>query len=248
MRVERVRWQDMGVALRAGAALLQQTRGSALAFAACFVLPGALLMGALLALGWTPFLIPAAGAFMLIAPVGLAGFFGLARAAEQGRPLGWAAVRRGFAGAAPALWALALVCALLFMIFVTDAAILYAYMVGGEAVSWRAWPEQAGIARFVLWGSVSGAVIAGLLFAVSAFSVPLLCERRASLVGAVVLSIRVVLGNVLPALAWGGLLAGVIMLSVLLLPMLLITLPWLAFASWALYRRVLPEGPTVDRV
>lgn len=234
--------------MRAGAAMLQQTQRTAMAFAACFVLPGALLMGSLLALGWTPFLIPAAGAFILIAPVGLAGFFGQARAAENGLPQGWRAVRQGFADASPALWALALVCALLFMIFVTDAAILYAYMVGGEAVTWAAWLGQGGIARFVLWGSVSGAVIAGLLFAVSAFSVPLLCERRASLVAAVVLSIRIVLGNVLPALVWGALLAGLTMLSVLLLPLLLITLPWLAFASWALYRRVLPEGPTVDRV
>ncbi len=248
MQPRQLGWQDIGAALRSGAAMLRQARGTALAFAACFVLPGALLMGTLLALGWTPFLIPAAGAFMLIAPVGLAGFFGLARAVEQGLPLGAPAVRQGFAGAAPALWALALVCALLFMMFVTDAAILYAYMVGGESVSWAAWFGQGGIARFVLWGSVSGAVIAGLLFAVSALSVPLLGERRASLVAAVVLSIRIILGNFLPALAWGALLAGVTMLSVLLLPLLLLTLPWLAFASWALYRHVLPEGPTVDRV
>jgi len=38
-------------------------------------------------------------------------------------------------------------------------------------------PASASVARFVLWSSVSGAVVAFLLFAVSAFAVPLLCER-----------------------------------------------------------------------
>ena len=73
-------------------------------------------------------------------------------------------------------------CALLFMIFITDAAILYSYMIGAAPV----WltdlvPATSGVFSFLKWGAVSGFVVALLLFCVSAFSVPLLCERRASL-------------------------------------------------------------------
>jgi uncharacterized membrane protein len=134
-----------------------------------------------------------------------------------------------------------LVCALLFMIFITDAAILYSYMVGVAPV-WltELMPASAGVLRFLLWGALSGFVVAFLLFAVSAFAVPLLCERRAGLVDAVATSVRVVFANFVPAMAWAGLLSGLVIASILLLPLLPLTLPWLAYASRALYREVVP--------
>jgi len=87
---------------------------------------------------------------------------------------------------------------------------------------------------------VSGAIVAFLLFTVSAFSVPLLCERRAGLVEAVVGSVKVVFGNFLVAMIWAVLLSTTIIASILFLPLLLLTLPWLAYASRALYRAALP--------
>ena len=127
------------------------------------------------------------------------------------------------------------------MIFVTDAAILYAYMIGDVPV-WlgELLPVAEGVSRFVLWSSVSGGVVAFLLFTVSAFAVPLLCERRATLVEAVVSSVRVVFGNFFIAMVWAVLLSTTVMASILLLPLLLLTLPWLAYASRALYRIALP--------
>ncbi|MCL2635396.1 MAG: hypothetical protein FWD50_02045, partial [Betaproteobacteria bacterium] len=75
---------------------------------------------------------------------------------------------------------------------------------------------------------------------VSAFAVPLLCERRCGLVGAVAASVRIVFANFAPAMLWALLLGVVIIGSCLLLPLLPLTLPWLAHAGRALYRRVLP--------
>jgi uncharacterized membrane protein len=228
-------------ALAEGWHIASGTRAVSIAYALLFVLGGAAIMGSLLARGHAPFVVAAAGAFMLVGPAILAGFFGIARAYEAGGQVTTAAVAAGFASAAGALWALALVCGLLFMIFVTDAAILYAYMVGGTPV-WLAdlLPASAGVVNFVKWAAVSGFVVALLLFAISAFAVPLLCERRAGLVDAVVTSVRAVIGNVVPALAWAFLISAAIIASVLFLPLLPLTLPWLAYASRALYREVLP--------
>jgi uncharacterized membrane protein len=100
--------------------------------------------------------------------------------------------------------------------------------------------EAGGVVRFLLWGGASGLLIAFIVYAISAFAVPLLCERRRGLVGAVVASVRVVFGNFGPAMLWALLLGVVLMGSCLLLPLLPLTLPWLAYAGWALYRRVLP--------
>ena len=229
-------------ALAEGWRLASETRGTSTAYTAIFVLAGAAIIGGLLARGWTPFVIAAAGAFMLIGPAILAGFFGIASAHEAGAGARFSSVAAGFSGASGAIWALALVCGLLFMIFVTDAAILYAYMIGDVPV-WlgELLPASANVSRFVLWSSVSGAVIAFLLFAISAFAVPLLCERRAGLVEAVVTSVRVVFGNFFTTMVWAVLLSATVIGSILALPVLLLTLPWLAYTSRALYRAALPK-------
>lgn len=233
---------DLRRALGEGWALAGATRGVSMAYAAIFVLGGGLIIGGLLANGLTPFVIAAAGAFMLFGPAILAGFFGIAAAHEAGRKPGLAAIAAGYRAAAPVLWVLALVCALLLMIFVTDAAILYSYQIGGTPVGFGdLLPASAGIVRFVQWAMVSGLFVAFMLYSVSAFAVPLLCERRSGLVGAVVSSVRVVFGSFRVAMLWALLLSTVIIGSILLLPLLPLTLPWLAYASRALYRRALPN-------
>lgn len=231
------------LALGEGWQLAAATRPVSVAYAGLFTIVGALILGTLLASGLTPLVIAAAGAFMLIGPVLLAGFHGIAAAYEAGLPADAAALLGGFRRAAPALWVLALVCGLLFMIFVTDAAILYSYMIGGTPVWLGELPaEPQAVSRFLLWGGISGLFVAFLLFAVSAFSVPLLCENRAGLVGAVAVSVRIVFANFVAAMTWAFLLAALTMGSILLLPMLPLVLPWLAYAGRALYRRVLPAG------
>jgi len=241
MKTQALSLDSLFDALAEGWRVANETRGVSIAYTVFFVMGGLLIMGSLLSRGWTPFIIAAAGAFMLIGPAVLAGYFGIAAALEAGRRPGLGDIGAGFAGASRALWALALVCGLLFMIFVTDAAILYAYMVGGTPV-WlgELLPVSDGVGRFVLWSAVSGAFVALLLFVVSAFAVPLLCERRAGLVEAVVSSVRVVFGNFFIAMVWAVLLSTTVMASILLLPLLLLTLPWLAYASRALYRIALP--------
>ena len=232
---------DILASLREGGRIALQTRAISVAYAALFAFIGAFIVGLLLYHGFTPFIVAAAGAFMLIGPVILAGFFGIARAYERGQPQGLSSIHAGFSEASSSVWVIALVCALLFMVFITDAATLYSFMVGQTPV-WltEATTETPGIRHFLLWGSLSGFAIAFMLYCISVFSVPLLCEHRATLVQAVIASVNAVFRNFVPAMLWGGVLAGLIITSILLLPFLTITLPWLAHASRVLYRRVFP--------
>lgn len=232
----------IGRALASGLAVARRARQVSLGYAAIITAIGALILGSLAKAGLAPFIVPAAGAFMLAGPVTLAGFFGIARAVEAGRKPGLDHLFAGFHRPPAALWVLALVCALLFMIFITDAGILYSYLIGGTPV----FPADlvsmpANVAVFLLWAGISGAFIAGLLFAVSAFSVPLLCEGRAHLVEAVVTSVRIVLGNFAVTMSWAVLLSAAIMASIIILPLLPVVLPVLAYASHALYREALPR-------
>lgn len=230
-------------ALAAGWRTANAARMVSIAYAAIFTIIGALIMGAMYLAGRTPFVIMAAGGFMLVGPAVLAGFFAVARAVRAGTEVGFATLTDGFAHASAAVWVIALVCTLLFMIFITDAAILYSYMVGPTPIFPANFlPVADHVATFVFWGLVSGAVLAFLLFAISAFSVPLLCERRSPLVEAIVISVRIVMRNFLMAMIWAALLASATIGSILLLPLFPLVMPVMAYASYELYRSVLPDS------
>lgn len=223
--------------------MARAARGVSVTYAGVFALIGAFIVGGLVRSGITPFVIAAAGAFMLVGPITLAGFFGVARALEAGRPPSADDVFNGFHQPPAALWVIALICMLLFLIFVTDAGILYSYLIGGTALfPADMFPPNANVANFVLWTSVSGAVIAFLLFTVSAFSVPLLSEHRTHLVAAVVTSVRIVFRNFAVTMIWAAFIAAATMTSIVLIPLLPFVLPVLAYASHALYREALPPG------
>lgn len=219
--------------------------GPSMAFAAIFVAIGLGLLLAVGHFGMSPMALPLAGGFMLVAPALLAGFFGLADAHDTGHAPRLRDAWSGFTRAPASLWVVALLCAFLFLIWITDAAILYAFMIGGEHLPYEA-PWLIALRRNVLafeaWAAPMGAALAFLIFAVSAFSVPLLHERRAGLAQAVSASVRAVFGNLPASLAWGLLLAGLTLLSVLLLPLLMVTLPVLAYAGYSLYGRVFPSA------
>lgn len=241
MQTAHLDFAAIGRALRKGAATARRTRAVSLGYAGIFAVFGALILAALVRTGMTPFVVTAAGAFMLVGPAVLAGFFGIARAVEAGRRAGMDDVFNGFHHPPAALWAIALVCTLLFLIFVTDAGILYSYMIGGTPLfPADMLPPPEAAARFVFWAGVSGAAIAFMLFAISAFSVPLLCERRAHLVAAVVGSVRTVFANFAVTMAWAVLISAATILSILLLPLFPFVLPVLAYASHAFYREALP--------
>lgn len=231
----------LGDALREGWSLFGRMRSSAIAYAMFFTLIGVVILSILLLTGFAPFILAMMGAFMLVGPAILAGFFGLAAVNEKGTMPVIGDAMRGFSRASPGIWIISVVSVLLFLIFVTDAAILYSYMVGAKSFGMEDFTSpSSGVRRFLLWASVSGLVVAFLIYCVAAFSIPLLSERRASLVTAVATSVKLVFGNFIPAMAWGIVLSALIMGSILLLPLLPVVLPWMAFSSWALYRKVLP--------
>jgi len=244
-RAGQIRFADLEAALRSGLRTFRQMPMVSAAYASVFALIGLVLLGAIAVLGVSPLALPFAGGFMLVGPVLVAGYFELASRQERGeapRVLdAFGAFRRAPAG----LWLLALLCAFLFLIWITDAGILYSFTLAGQhlpiSLGWG--PEQrTQAAGFVLWASLMGAVLAYMIYAVSAFAVPLIYEERSDTVRAVELSVRTVLGSFFVSLAWGLILSGVILVSILVLPLLLVSLPVMAYASFALYRRAFPTG------
>lgn len=214
-----------------------------MAYAALFAVIGLALLTAVGGFGISPMALPFAGGFMLVGPALLTGFFRLAAIhADNAKPR-LSDAFAAFVRAPGGLWLVALICAFLFLVWITDAGVLYVMLIGTEHLPYELpWliSLQDHVVAFELWGMLMGSILAFIILAISAFSVPLLHEGRANLVQAIHASVRAVLRNFIHAIIWGLLLTGIILLSILLLPLLIVTLPTLAYASFALYQRVFP--------
>lgn len=212
------------------------------------------------ALGLPALALILAGGNALIAPLLLPLFHSLLQAQARGeRPrLGFAlsAYRRMGAG----FWALAAACGFLLLVWITDAGILYAFMVGagtpvatappaGMGTSAAPSPASAliptawahpGLRSFVIWASLMGAVLAAGTHLIAGFSLPLLQEGRAPIVPAIHASVRAVFGNLTATLTWGLIIVLGLLLGFLLPPLLALVAPVLAYSQYALYRRAFP--------
>ena len=102
---------------------------------------------------------------------------------------------------------------------------------------------------FLAIGVAVGAVLAAVAFAVGAFSMPYLLDRRQSnLFEAIATSVAAVRLNLRPMLLWAGLI--VVLVTIAMVPGLLglvIVLPVVAHATWHAYRDIVQFGePQAD--
>lgn len=224
--------------------MFRQTQTASMAYAGIFALIGLVLLAGVVLLDIAPMAFPLAGGFMLIGPAILAGFFNAARIQAAGGNAGLADFFAGFRHSPAAQWVLSLVCMFLFLIWLTDAAIVYSLYFGTVPVLsalefFSAFGSGGRWLSFLLFSSVTGAVLAFMIFAISAFSVPLIHDRRLELAKAVSASVRAVFRNFGLMMAWGTILAGGVAGSILLfIPLFVVVFPVLAFASERAYREV----------
>jgi uncharacterized membrane protein len=215
----------------------------AMTYAAIFAVIGVFLLWGVASIGLAPLAWSLAGGFLLVGPVVLAGFLALAAAVRAGRKPGWGDIVRAYRRVPRGLVGLSAVCVLLYIIWLTDAGILYSFMVGDTTAGWQMFlPVTGELMRFQLGAWVMGSVFALIVFCISAYSVPLLVERRATLVTGVAASVKAVFGNPAASLAWALVLGAAVIVAIVIPPVLIVILPVLAFAGEALYREVFPSG------
>jgi len=239
---------DVNQSLRTGWEEFRSMPAVSLATGTVFVLLGLVVLIAVFRIGISAMALPFAAGFMLLAPIFLVGFFRLAELRSRGSRPHLMDVLAGFRRAPAGLWVIALLCTFLFLVWITDAGVLYSFMIGmvdpGEQPFWLNQLQQQVVA-FTLWSTLMGSVLAFIAFAISAFSVPLLYQRRATLVQAVFASVHAVLRHFIISITWGLLLTGSIVSSILLLPLLAVVLPVMSYASFAFYLRVFPPNELI---
>ena len=224
--------------------MFRQTQNASIAYAGIFALTGAILLIGAVKLDIAPMAFPLASGFMLVGPAFLAGFFHVASLRAQQRPVRFTDFFRGFRRSPAALWVISVVCAFLFLVWLTDAAIVYSLYFGtvpvlGSLEFFSGLGEGGRLTSFILFCSLTGSVLAFMIFAISAFAVPLIFSRHVELANAVGTSVRAVFGNFGVMIAWGIVLTLGLAGSILLfMPLFVVVFPVLAFASEQAYRDI----------
>jgi len=234
-----ISFHDLSVALQTGAHHFAQSKLLSVVYSTLFSFIGVVLYIVIEVEKIAPMSHSLAAGFMLVGPTLLIGFFNISDSIDQGRKPGISDILKGIRQTPLGLWGISLLCIFLFFIWITEAATVYAFVIGPEPIGFMGLvaPDDK-VTSFLIFTSLGGLVITFIVFACSAFSVPLLVYTDTNMVSAVVASVRAIFRNFLVMMTWALLLVFLIMGAAWLLPLLPLTLPIAAYASLALYRSV----------
>lgn len=175
------------------------------------------------------------GGFVFIAPLTCTGLYALSAALERGQPPSLrAALATGFRQLLGTELVFTLVLLIVFLVWARAAAMVSVFFPSNGH------PRLADLAVYLAIGSAVGALFAGVTFAVSAFSLPMILHRRVDAVTAAVTSINAVLRNKLPMAVWLALIVlGLLLGFATAFVGLTIILPVIGHAAWHGYLEVI---------
>lgn len=188
--------------------------------------------------------------FLVVAPVLATGLYALSRATERGESNSWRLVletwmswRRHGRSADGKDWRLVqfgLLLALAGTGWVLTSAALITFMAPEPIAKPADFLRFVVMARdswlFEIWLALGG-LMAAPMFASSAIALPLLLDRRISVLHAVITSWETVLENPAAMAWWAALIMGLTFLGLVsALIGLIVILPWLGHATWHAYR------------
>lgn len=244
-KIRRIERNDIHDALRAGLADFQKAPAYGLFFGACFSIFGIIIAVALFQGSASYWILPVAAGFPLIGPFAAIGLYEVSRRLEAGEPLAWWPIlTSGFTSRNGQLPLFAVLSVFIFLAWIVIARVIFAVSFGTTSMtnvlsSLDVFFTFQGVSMLLI-GSVIGAALAALVFAISVFGVPLLVDRDIDVVSAMITSVTATLENRAVMLQWGGIVAAATIVAMLpiFLGMVLI-FPMLGHSAWHVYRMVI---------
>lgn len=236
---------DITAALRSGMADFAKAPTYGLALGTLFSVVGIAIVWALYSGQVSYWIFPLAAGFPLVGPFAAVGLYEVSRRLETGEPIGWGAIlAAGFRHGNSQLPLYAVVAVFAFLVWIVLARIIFAVSFGTASMtnvmtSFDIFMTSQGITMLII-GSVVGAALAALLFAISVVSVPMLVDRDIDVVTALITSFGAVVENKAALFYWGAIIVVAIVLAMLpIFVGMIIIFPILGHTTWHVYRQVI---------
>jgi len=258
--VRKITSADANAALREGWADFMDMRGDLVFVGLLYPLIGVVAATAVLGGPLLPLLFPIIAGIGLLGPVAAIGFYEMARRREQGLGSNWKHfldVRKR-----PAADEIATVAGVLFVIFalwLVAAGTLYVLLWGWWNPPWLSsfvWYDSHSAGDFltrlfttpegwalIILGNLIGLGFAALVVGISVVSLPMLVDCNISASEAISTSWRAARANPGVLFRWGIIVAALLVLgSIPLFIGLAAVLPWLGYATWHLYTKLVDRS------
>ena len=214
-------------------------------FAGVYVLGGWLIVWASITEGQIWWVIFAGAGFPILGPFIACGFYEVSRRLELAEPLGWPAVLgavfRQKDRQIPTMAAIIVVFCLFwnFLSHMIFALFLGTATLTNISSSLDVFLTAEGLMMLAV-GTAVGAVFAGVLYALTVVSLPLLMDREVDFITAMITSWALVMANPVVMGLWAALIALSLFVGMVTGFLgLFVVLPLFGHASWHLYRRAL---------
>lgn len=227
-------WKDPFIWLRMGFEDYKRSLKLSAAYGGVFALGGILLTLLVVVFNNKMFVLSLFMLFMLLGPLLAFGLYDIARQLERGQEPTLKHTIDQIKKSAPNQWMFAVVMVVIALLWMRAATIVHVFY------PQDANPSLDALLTFFMIGGGAGALFSGLVFGISAFSLPMMMDRNTDAIFASISSLGAVMSNVWVSILWAGLIFLLLAIGFLTLYLgLILVLPVIGYATWHGYKAVL---------